>query len=140
MSSRFKRRARLLRLYGAGVGADQLDVDALRAVVDATDGRTATYIREVVRRAALRAADEIPDGDLRVDGAQLASAASDLLDDGAAVTRLLLGRPDEPDAEPPIGGPMGPIPAGAQMMRMMRYGPGSGPGAGGPAAPFAPEE
>ena len=126
-------RGRLLRLYGEGLGVDDLSEDDLQPTVEATEGRTATYLREVVRRAALLAADASPDGPLRVDGVTLAQAATDLLADRAQLTRSLLGGPSEPDAEPPIGAGA----AGFQMMahRMMRGISGSG----GPPVPFGPE-
>ena len=126
-------RGRLLRLYGAGLGVGNLSDADLVPTVDATDGRTATYLREVVRRAALLAADASPAGPLRVDGETLATAATDLLADRAQLTRSLLGGVSEPDAEPPMGGPgfMG----GAMMSRMLRGFPGSD----GSPIPFGPE-
>jgi hypothetical protein len=46
------------------------DVDAeLEAAIAATEGPTATYVREVVRCAALRVALELPSGALQVDDA-----------------------------------------------------------------------
>jgi hypothetical protein len=139
-------RRRLLRLYGAILGVAALTDEDLQAAVDGTEGRTATYLREVVRRAALMAADEQPDGPLRVDGALLARAAGDLLGDRAALTRALLGGVEEPDAEPPFTGvpPGGPFQGGAVMMarhmgarrsRLMGV-----PFAGQEPTPFAPEE
>lgn len=130
-------RLRLFRLYGAGLDADELSEEELQDAVSATDGRTATYIREVVRRAALQAADDNPEGSLQVDGSMLAKAASDLLEDRAVLTRSLLGGPEDPDAEPPLGGPVGLPPMAARMMSgHFRW--GSGPG--GPPVPFAPED
>lgn len=97
-------RIRLFRLYGEGLGINNLTDDELSQAVSATEGRTATYLREVVRRAALRSA-ETSNGPLRITGEQLRAAAQDLLDDRASLTRSLLGGPEEPDAEPPMGGP-----------------------------------
>lgn len=128
-------RRRLFRLYGEGLGVGQLDDEALQGAVDATQGRTATYLREVVRRAALIAAEEVDVGALRVDGRTLESAAQALLDDRAALTRSLLGEPLEPDAEPPVLGGLPPGMGAAMMMRrgfMGRHGQA-------PPAPFAPE-
>ena len=84
-------RARLFRLYGVGVGLADLPDEDLGAAVDATSGKTATYLREVVRRAALNAADLNPDAPIRVDGPLLAQAADSLLTDQATLTRSLLG-------------------------------------------------
>ena len=133
-------RARLFRLYGTGLGLSELSDDHLEDAISATEGRTATYLREVVRRAALRSADEHPEGLLRVDGVTLAAAASDLLSDRAALTRSLLGGPDDPDAEPPITGPPGLSSSGVQtMMRSRGRFAWGHPGSDGPPAPFAPE-
>ncbi|HTZ09521.1 MAG TPA: ATP-binding protein [Acidimicrobiales bacterium] len=123
-------RARLLRLYGAALGVGDLDDAALADAVAATEGKTATYLREVVRRAALVDAGRADDRPLRLDGATLAQAAAELLDDRAALTRSLLGGPDEPDAEPPlgpaggfVGQTMGPG-MHAFMLRRFQRGPG----------------
>ncbi|HEX4214058.1 MAG TPA: ATP-binding protein [Candidatus Dormibacteraeota bacterium] len=84
-------RVRLFRLYGGAVGLGQLGEADLEPAVAATEGCTATYLREVVRRAALIAAEGQPTGPLRVDGPALARAATELLDDRAALTRAILG-------------------------------------------------
>jgi len=55
-------RLRLLRLYGAGLGVRELTDEVLQEAVGLTEGRTATYLREVVRRAAMLAADRQPEG------------------------------------------------------------------------------
>lgn len=98
-------RRRLFRLYGSLLGVGDLTDEELADAVAATEGRTATYLREVVRRAALLAADREPDTPLRADGRLLAEAAGELLEDRAALTRALLGGGEEPDAEPPFAGP-----------------------------------
>ena len=139
-------RRRLLRLYGTDLGVAALTNQDLQLTVDATDGRTATYLREVVRRAALLVADRQPEGQLRVDGLLLAEAAQQLLDDRSALTRALLGGAREPDAEPPfVSAPPG-VPIQARAATMAR-GAGVGrpmPIAGPPGrqepTPFAPEE
>ncbi len=128
-------RRRLFRLYGSGLGVSDLDDGSLDGAVAATEGRTATYLREVVRRAALISAEEHADGNLRVDGATLEEAARALLDDRAALTRSLLGEPLEPDAEPPFPQGMQPTMGAAMMRRMMigRHGQA-------PPMPFAPDQ
>lgn len=129
-------RRRLFRLYGGGLGIDALDDGALAEAVDATEGRTATYLREVVRRAALLAAERSSEGPLRVSGEMLAAAAADLLEDRSTLTRSLLSGSSEPDAEPVIGTPGMIPPAGMRLTGWGRRRPG--PGANDPV-PFAPD-
>ncbi|MBO0731711.1 MAG: ATP-binding protein [Acidimicrobiaceae bacterium] len=138
-------RRRLLRLYGTGLGIGALTDEQLQDSVGATEGRTATYLREVVRRAALLAAERQPEGALRVDGALLGQAAQELLGDRAALTRALLGGPDEPDAEPPFsvvppGGVFGAVPMGATVRHRMARRIARGGSMGDEPSPFAPEE
>ncbi|MCU4184574.1 ATP-binding protein [Acidiferrimicrobium sp. IK] len=83
-------RAQLLRLYGKALGVSDLTDEDLADALDATEGRTASYLREVVRRAALADAAR-HSGPLRVDGPALAAAARSLLGDASALTRALLG-------------------------------------------------
>jgi DNA polymerase III delta prime subunit len=127
-------RRRLFRLYGEGLGVSELSDESLQGAVTATEGRTATYIREVVRRSALVAAERQPTGGLEVDGGTLEEAAQALLDDRAALTRSLLGEPLEPDAEPPVLGGLHPNMGAAVLGRrlMGRHGQG-------PPTPFAPD-
>lgn len=112
-------RLRLLRLYGRGLGVGELPDEELDAACRATEGRTATYIREVVRRAAMVAAHEDGTASLRVTGQLLEQAATALLADHATLTRSLLGGPAIPDAEPPLHGD----PA---MAPRVWFGPGKG--------------
>jgi cell division protease FtsH len=83
-------RARLLRLYGAGLGVADMTDDDLALTVAATEGRTASYLREVVRRAAIAAAEARDDGPLIVEASALAAAANELLEGSEALTRALL--------------------------------------------------
>lgn len=121
-------RRRLFRLYGAGVGIGTLSDDELAGACAATAGRTATYVREVVRRAAMQAAfttggavDGGEDSPLRVTADLLEQAATELLADRSALTRSLLDGPRQPDAEPPMTG-QGPAMMG---LRGMGMGPGT---------------
>lgn len=132
-------RKRLFQLYGAGLGVGELTDPDLAGAIAATEGRTATYLREVVRRAALHAAELQAEGQLRVTGEMLAAAASDLLEDRAVLTRSLLGGSEEPDAEPPISGPGGFAPTIAVARMMARRGWVGGT-AGNEPAPFGPED
>jgi hypothetical protein len=83
-------RRRLAQLYR---GQLELDDASLDDVVARTDGVTASFIKELLRRAALLAAQEesAVDGPLRVSGSQLARALDALLDGRARLTRALLG-------------------------------------------------
>ncbi|MGH7611417.1 MAG: AAA family ATPase [Candidatus Dormibacteria bacterium] len=132
-------RRRLLRLYGGPLGVTALPDEELQKTISATEGRTATYIREVVRRAALLAADRRRRGRLRVDGALLTKAARELLGDRAALTRALLDGGVQPDAEPPLTGPAPSAfyPRPASQKAYSHYGPP--PRGGGDPTPFAPE-
>ena len=136
-------RGRLFRLYGAALGIGSLDNQALGPAVSATEGRTATYLREVVRRAAISAAEANPDGDLEVDGDKLAAAALELLEDSAALTRALLGGMEDQHEDdfdrpfpPPASGYVAQV--GNRIIRMGHRGI-AGMGSIEPPPPFAPE-
>lgn len=108
-------RERLFRLYGRSLGLADAAASELEPAITATEGCTATYLREVVRRAALIAAETHPSGRLRVDGEALARAATELLDDRAALTRAILGgsgreEPAPADAMPPHPARKHPLP------------------------------
>ena len=78
---------------GSGLVADAADVDA---VVAGTEGVTASFLKELVRRTVLEAlVDEAP----VATGVHLRRALADLLDSTQGLTRALLGVPD-PDAQP----------------------------------------
>ncbi|MFH8371675.1 AAA family ATPase [Streptomyces sp. NPDC018031] len=81
-------RRRLLELYGGPLG---LDGDTMEEVVARTEGTTASFTKELVRRTVLFAAEreaaEIRPGDLT-------EALDELLSDRDALTRRLLGVPD----------------------------------------------
>lgn len=77
-------RERLLRLYASGTSLDLPDASH---VVTATEGVTASFIKELVRRAVLRQVDH--GGAL--DDATLRAALGELLDERQALTRSILG-------------------------------------------------
>jgi hypothetical protein len=94
-------RRALLRLYQGSLVLDGVDLDE---VVERTNGSTAPFLRELLRKAALLAAEADlaaaaagtgeagrPDGAIRVTGAQLTAALDQLLDSRAQLTRVLLG-------------------------------------------------
>ncbi len=82
-------RGRLLELYSRGVPLS-LTAAERAAVLERTEGVTASFLKELVRRAVLESLrDQSP---LQtVTAAQLARAADDLLDSEQGVTRTLLG-------------------------------------------------
>ena len=83
-------RRQLLRLYAGRLVLDGVDLDA---VIARTEGVTAPFLKELLRRAALLAAeaDAVGAGPLRVTDADLATALDELLDGGRQLTRVLLG-------------------------------------------------
>jgi hypothetical protein len=93
-------RHRLLRLYQGNL---ELDLTDPGAVITRTEGVTASFLKELLRRAALRAADEARPAEaggspgaepaLRVTDAHLNAALDELLDTGNQLTRALLGAP-----------------------------------------------
>jgi hypothetical protein len=110
-------RERLLTLYGQNVplALTRADVDL---AIERTDGTTASFLKEVIRRAVLEALHEDPVL-TAVTGAHLARALDDLLDSAQAVTRTLLGVGVDP-ADLPAGELLhaGPIPGGNAGMVM----------------------
>ena len=82
-------RRRLLELYGRGL---ELRLEDAGSVVTATAGVTASFIKELVRKAALLAA--IRDGEggrLIVADGEVRTALDEMLDENNALTRVLLG-------------------------------------------------
>lgn len=89
-------RHRLLRLYRGDL---RLDESRIGAVLERTDGVTASFLKELLRRAAVLAAEAGTGGDgaLSVSADQLEAALDELLDTRNAMTRVLLGgQRDEP--------------------------------------------
>jgi ATP-dependent 26S proteasome regulatory subunit len=82
-------RRRLFELYLRGVPGDDIDTQPL---VAATEGVSAAFIRELVRRAVLRAALTITDGRAPlVTSGHLSDALAELRESGAPLLRALLG-------------------------------------------------
>jgi hypothetical protein len=91
-------RDRLLRLYGAESGLAALD---LTTTIEQTDGFTATFIRELTRRAMIAAALERPqETPIRLQQSDLDAAVAQLQTSRARLTRALLGQ-DRGITEPP---------------------------------------
>lgn len=83
-------RRRLLELYRGGL---RLQLTSDEQVIARTDGVTASFLKELLRKAALVAADEDADGDgpLAVTDHHLGAALDVLLGERNQLTRLLLG-------------------------------------------------
>ena len=79
-------RERLLRLYARDV---PLDEDGVAPTVAATDGVTASFVRELVRRAVLRGLADGAAPALTAD--LLAATVADLTGERSQLTRALLG-------------------------------------------------
>jgi len=123
-------RERLLALYGRGVPLTLTEED-VAAAVERTDGATASFIKELIRRSVLEAlhdrlrsaGETVPDEAGPADtttppvtGAHLARALDDLLDSAQGVTRTLLGVGVDPTTLP-AGGALGAGPTGVIMRR-----------------------
>ena len=114
-------RERLLALYGRGVPLE-LTADDIAAAIERTEGVTASFLKELIRRAVLEALHDRPRhraGLPAVTGAHLARALDDLLDSAQGVTRTLLGVGVDPTTLPAGGLPGGPQ-ADAMMMARRR--------------------
>ncbi|HEY6748073.1 MAG TPA: ATP-binding protein [Mycobacteriales bacterium] len=84
-------RERLLALYGRDVPL-ALSGDDIRTAVERTDGVTASFVKELLRRSVLESlTDPAADAGGAVTGVHLTRALDDLLDSTQAVTRTLLG-------------------------------------------------
>ncbi len=85
-------RLQLLHLYQGRLVLDLADPGA---VIDRTEGVTASFMKELLRRAALRAADESGREEagtpIRVTDGHLATALDQLLDTRNELTQVLLG-------------------------------------------------
>lgn len=77
-------RERLLRLYASST---PLDLPSATEVVNATDGVTASFIKELVRRAVLRQVDDGGPLDEKI----LHAALAELMDERQTLTRSILG-------------------------------------------------
>jgi len=99
-------RRRLFDVYSRGVPLE-VSPGEVDAAIARTEGVTASFMKELLRRAVLESLTEA-DGPLqRVTGRHLARALDDLLDSTQSVTRALLGVPADQQgaaALPPAGG------------------------------------
>jgi ATPase family associated with various cellular activities (AAA) len=114
-------RRRLFALYARAVPTDLSEAD-VDTIVERTDGVTASFLKELIRRAVLDALYEHTP--LRaVAAGHLSRALDDLLDTAQQVTRSLLGVGNDPQ-DLPDGADLGPQPAAvpglAPTIRSMR--------------------
>lgn len=78
-------RRRLLELYAVGLGLEEND---LNSAVERTEGMTASFFKELLRKATIASVES---GHAVVTGRDLADALDEMLHDTAALTRVLLG-------------------------------------------------
>jgi len=125
-------RERLLSLYGRGVPL-ALTREDIASAVERTDGTTASFLKELIRRSMLEALhDTALDRGTGLDqgtglddnaalpavtGVHVSRALDDLLDAAQSVTRTLLGVGVDPTTLPVGGLPPGPGPGGMMMAR-----------------------
>jgi ATPase family associated with various cellular activities (AAA) len=100
-------RERLLALYGRSVPL-QLSEAETREIVERTDGVTASFLKELLRRAMLESLHENA-SEPAVTATHTSRALDDLLDSGQQLTRSLLGVGNDPETLPPGGG-LGALP------------------------------
>jgi ATP-dependent 26S proteasome regulatory subunit len=81
-------RRRLLDLYGRGLRVELADREK---VIARTAGVSAAFIRELLRKAAVFAAEEDGEGELIVRDRHVQEALTELLVVGGALTQSLLG-------------------------------------------------
>jgi ATP-dependent 26S proteasome regulatory subunit len=100
-------RERLLTLYGRSLSL-RLSAGETGEVVERTEGVTASFLKELLRRAMLEC---LSDGgpDRTVTASHVSRALDDLLDSHQQVTRSLLGVGNDP-ANLPAGGGLGSLP------------------------------
>jgi ATPase family associated with various cellular activities (AAA) len=108
-------RERLLTLYGQNVPLTLTSQDVALAI-ERTEGTTASFVKELIRRSVLEALHEDP-ALTEVTGAHLARALDDLLDSAQEVTRTLLGVGVDP-ADLPAGGALQAGPGMGAAMAM----------------------
>jgi ATP-dependent 26S proteasome regulatory subunit len=95
-------RRRLLSLYSRSLPL-RLTAGETDEIVERTDGVTASFIKELLRRAMLESVHEQPPAST-VTAAHTTRALDDLLDTGQQLTRSLLGVGNDPGSLPPGGG------------------------------------
>ncbi len=100
-------RERLLALYGRSLPL-RLSEEETREIVDRTEGVTASFLKELLRRAMLECLHDDAAEQL-VTATHTSRALGDLLDSGQQLTRSLLGVGNDPETLP-AGGGLGSLP------------------------------
>jgi hypothetical protein len=100
-------RRRLLTLYGRSLPL-KLSSEETNDVVERTEGVTASFLKELLRRAMLEGLSDQA-SPVTVTGAHVARALDDLLDTSQHLTRSLLGVGNDPESLP-AGGGLGSLP------------------------------
>jgi hypothetical protein len=100
-------RERLLALYGRAVPL-RLSEAETREIVKRTDGVTASFLKELLRRAMLESLHDKASQPV-VTATHTSRALDDLLDSAQQLTRSLLGVGNDPETLPPGGG-LGSLP------------------------------
>jgi hypothetical protein len=100
-------RERLLALYSRSLPLQLADAET-RDVVERTEGVTASFLKELLRRAMLESLHDEPH-EPTVTAAHVARALDDLLDSTQQLTRSLLGVGNDPETLP-AGGGLGALP------------------------------
>jgi SpoVK/Ycf46/Vps4 family AAA+-type ATPase len=100
-------RERLLALYGRSLPLRLTDAET-RDVVERTDGVTASFLKELLRRAMLESLHEDTAAP-QVSAAHVSRALDDLLDSTQQLTRSLLGVGNDPETLS-VGGGLGSLP------------------------------
>jgi ATP-dependent 26S proteasome regulatory subunit len=100
-------RERLLALYGRSLPLHLAEAE-IRDVVERTEGVTASFLKELLRRAMLESLHDEPH-EPTVNAAHVMRALDDLLDSTQQLTRSLLGVGNDPETLP-AGGGLGALP------------------------------
>jgi DNA polymerase III delta prime subunit len=95
-------RKRLLALYSRSIPLQLSEADSLE-IVERTDGVTASFVKELLRRAMLESLHDDPPAGV-VTAEHASRALDDLLDSGQRLTRSLLGVGNDPESLPAGGG------------------------------------